>query len=164
MRHAFSAPTFWADYAKLQNLSDHQPLNHKGWATEEELNEFLKAISENRLPNDTESRSQWLNNLATNRAKKFRRRQTILKSNFAPICRPYEEPRVLDRMVVSESLRLACARLTPDEWKLFLKIARGDSYQQIGQSNGSAAAATKTRVSRCRSRIRRLLPQCAEAA
>src|SRR5208283_3453634 len=68
----------WGDYALLQRQADRRRLDAIAWAAEEQAEEFLDRLAANNLPTDPSCRKAWLDNLATNRAKKHRRRVAIL--------------------------------------------------------------------------------------
>jgi DNA-directed RNA polymerase specialized sigma24 family protein len=142
----------WGEYARLQQHADRRKLDVKAWAAEEQADAFLDAIANNTLEPDAEVRELWLINLATNRAKKHRRRAAILHGyvHFRPNS---ELPKGHDSVVLKETLARVQKSTTNDEWIALLALAVGDSYEALAAAQGCSKSALKTRISRCRKRL-----------
>ena len=153
MHDSLSAPSCWDDYASIQQRRDRQPVDHRVWATEEQLDEFIDAVCGNRLPQKSELRSQWLDNLATNRAKKHRRRQSLLRNDYSFVCGRSQSSDPFEEVVRNESIARIRANTTAAEWRILWALACGDSYAAVGTRERLTVAALKSKVSRCRSRV-----------
>jgi hypothetical protein len=142
----------WDDYAKLQQRADRRKLDSKAWATDEQAEEFLNALARNSLKPDAKACEVWLQNLATNRAKKHRRRQALL--HLYQHVRPSWEPsRAHDRAAQEEFLERVRTSTTPQEWSALWALARGEDYEAVAAAEGCTVAALKSKVSRCRQRL-----------
>ena len=75
-----SAFTPWDDYAALQtNAERRRRIDHKSWASDEQMDSFLDLLSIRGGLDSIHSTVKRLNNLVTNRAKKYLRRNQLLR-------------------------------------------------------------------------------------
>jgi DNA-directed RNA polymerase specialized sigma24 family protein len=149
-----SSSSHWDDYLTLQQRLDCQRVDHRAWATEEQLNEFLDAAAGNQLPQSPESRSKWLDNLATNRRKKHRRRLTLLRDDIAFVYGGPQPDDPFDLAARNDCVSQMRSQTTTDEWRILWARACGDSYEEIALREQLSVAALKSKISRCRKRLR----------
>jgi hypothetical protein len=142
----------WADYAYLQQQSDPRKLDAKAWTAEEQANEFLDAITTKTLKSASDAREIWLENLATNRAKKHRRRAALLR-NYQRKCPTMVASEAHDSAVQNESVSRVRQHTSDEEWRILWALAMGDAYETVATVNDCTIAALKMRVSRCRKRL-----------
>jgi DNA-binding NarL/FixJ family response regulator len=142
----------WDDYVSLQRQADRRKLDAKAWAAEEQAEEFLDGLAANKLHTDPNLRKTWLDNLGTNRAKKHRRRVSILRRlvYFRP---GFELSKVHESIAKKETLARVQKKATPDEWAVLFALASGGTYQDLADTRGCSEQTMKTRVSRCRKRL-----------
>ncbi len=159
--NAFSALMSWDDYATLQtNAERRRQLNHKSWAFDEQMDSLLDLLSNHDRLASSHSIDQRLNNLVTNRTKKYRRRTQLLCQYYVSRCRPYVECEKLNSLCNGETIRQIRRQVTETEWSVFLYLAAGDDYETIATRQRLTVSALKSRISRCRHRLGR---QCIEA-
>jgi DNA-directed RNA polymerase specialized sigma24 family protein len=147
----------WAAYARLQQQTDRRKLDPKAWAAEEQADAFLDALAGDALKADPAAYEAWLANLATNRAKKHRRRMALLHG--------YQRTRpdsvsckAHDAAVHKESIERVRVSTTSEEWVALMSLASGEEYKSVATTQGCTESALKSRVLRCR---RRVLLACA---
>jgi DNA-directed RNA polymerase specialized sigma24 family protein len=146
----------WDEYAHLQQQADRRKIDAKSWAAEEQANEFLDAIANKTLESAPDARDRWLENLATNRARKHRRRAALLhKYEFKRPTLAFSIAH--DSVVQNEGVWQVQQHTSYEEWRILLALASGDNYATVARAIGCTIAALKARVSRCR---RRLLLAC----
>jgi DNA-directed RNA polymerase specialized sigma24 family protein len=147
----------WSDYTQLQEDADRRKLDPKAWSADEKAEAFLDSLLVNTLRSDPNAREAWLNNLATNRAKKHRRRRALLRnyhrSHSASV--PSTAHSDLERLETKERI---LAATTAEEWYALWAFAMGDDYKAVAAARGCSESALKSRVLRCR---RRLMATCA---
>jgi DNA-directed RNA polymerase specialized sigma24 family protein len=143
----------WGDYARLQAQADRRKLDPKAWAAEEQANQFIDAIANNDLKSNPEARQAWLENLATNRAKKHRRRAALLRLHQH--CWPVAELSVAhDAAVANETVEKIKANTTTEEWWALVALSLGEAYKSLAMVQQCSESTLKTRISRCRKRLR----------
>jgi DNA-directed RNA polymerase specialized sigma24 family protein len=142
----------WDKYPPLQQQADRQKLDAKAWAAEEQANEFLDALACNTPIIDAKAFEVWLENLATNRAKKHRRRAALLHvyQHLRPIS---ESSKAHNAAVLKEDLEIIQKNATKEEWVALQALAAGDDYKSLAVAQGCTVSALKTRISRCRKRL-----------
>lgn len=148
-------PDLWAEYASLQKRADRvTKLSHRAWAIEDQLNEFLDALEKSSLPVDEEARAKQQKNLLINRQNKHRHRLKLLQAQAAttPASSPPEQ--VTDPLIVAELIVRVRTLTTTQEWRILVLLAHAHDYAAIAQKEGISVAALKTRVTRCRQRLR----------
>jgi len=145
----------WAEYASLQERADQiRQLGHTASAIEDQLNKFLDSLAKGSLPVDNEAREKQQKNLLINRQKKHRHRLRLLQQQaaIAPTSLPSEP--IVSRLIIVEMLVQVRALTTVQEWRFLVRLALDQDYATIAQSEGISVAALKTKVSRCRQRLR----------
>lgn len=154
-----SAPDYpWAEYASLQERADQiTKLGHTAWAVEDQLNTFLESLANGSLPVDEEERAKRQKNLLINRQQKHRHRLRLLQEQAAtaPTSSPPEE--ILDKVIEAELLVRVHILTTLQEWRILARLAHDHDYATIAQSEGVSVTALKTKVFRCRQRVRACL-------
>ena len=154
LANCFSAPTAWDDYATLQtNAERRRRIDHKSWASDEQMDSFLDLLSIRDGHESTRPTGKRLNNLVTNRAKKYRRRNQLLCEYCASCCRSHLECAKLDGLCNGETISQVRHRVTAVEWSIFQELAEGDDYATIAARQHLTVSALKSRISRCRCRL-----------
>ena len=149
----------WGEYATLQMRADQiNKLGPTAWAIEDQLNTFLESFAAGSLPIDNEAREKWLNNLVVNRQKKHRNRSRLLKerTTTAQTRSSSSEP-ILHNLIHSQQLAQIRELTTTQEWGVLRSLALDLDYKTIAQNEGVSVATLKTRVCRCRHRLKTLL-------
>lgn len=142
----------WAEYAHLQQQADRRKLDAKAWAAEEQADEFLNAIASDSHSSSATAREAWLTNLATNRAKKHRRRAAFLRVHLHVV--PQWAPsKAHQQAVLNETIGRVRDKTSEDEWSALYALATGEKYKAVADARGCSEAALKTRISRCRKRV-----------
>lgn len=148
----------WDEYDSLQKRArSNKHIGPLAWAIEDQLNTFLKSLSDACLPADFETRSKQLNNLAINRQKKHRHRSSLLESYAATQTEVSAGKLILDELIQAEQLARVRSLISLQEWRILRKLARDDDYKTVAREEGISLPALKTRVSRCRCRLREYL-------
>lgn len=145
----------WDEYASLQERADRvSKLSHTAWAIEAQLNKFLTSLSDGSLPVDGEAREKKQQNLLINEQKKDRHRLMLLQREAAtaPTFSPSEP--ILRHLIIVELLVQVRASTTEQEWRVLVLLALDYDYATIARSAGISVTALKTKVSRCRQRLR----------
>jgi hypothetical protein len=144
--------SLWQEYLLLQKRADRSKIDSQTWAYEEQATEFLNRLGSGTLPTETGRRSSGIRNLAINRRRKYANRQVLL-SKQAPLLYP---PTQDVETTVLLRLNLASLKefMTPDEWRVFERIAIGEDYRVIAVAEHRTIPALKSLVSRCRTRLR----------
>jgi hypothetical protein len=145
----------WVDFASLQDrLRGIERVDHKTWALEDQADAFLDSMTKGSLPTESESRAQWLDNLKVNRRKKHQKRLRLLEQHFAAIHTDSPATVVLDGVIQTEQLHRVRALTTPQEWGVLWDLANECDYQALASREHISVVALKTRVCRCRDRLR----------
>jgi len=146
----------WAEYASLQKRADQiNKLGPTAWAIEDQLNTFLESFAAGSLPLDNEAREKRLNNLVINRQKKHRNRARLLKERSATAQTQSSSPEpILNNLIRAEQLTRIRALTTTREWGVLRSLALDLDYKTIAQNEGVSVATLKTKVCRCRHRLR----------
>lgn len=146
---------FWAEYASLQERVDRiRKVGHIAWAIEDQLNDFLESLGENSPSVDDKEREKKQKNFLINRQKKHSHRSRLLQEQAAitPTSLPPES--IIKKVIEAELLFKIHSLATKQERRILKCLARGDDYATIAQSEGMSIIALKTKVSRCRQRVR----------
>ena len=156
LANGFSAITVWDDYATLQtNAERRRRIDHKSWASDEQMDSFLDLLSIRDGLDPSHPTGKRLNNLVTNRAKKYRRRNQLLCEYCVSCCRSHVKCAKLDSLCNGETFSQVRHRVTEVEWSTFQELAEGDDYATIAARQHLTVSALKSRISRCRYRLGR---------
>lgn len=148
----------WDEYGLLQKRADKvTTLAHSSWASEDQLNTFLDSLPNGELPADIDTRQRQLNNLKVNRQKKHLHRFRLLESFAAVQAQASGEKTAFDEVLQAEQLLRVRSLTDSVEWWVLWKLAREEGYERVASEQGISVAALKTRVSRCRCRLRERL-------
>jgi hypothetical protein len=148
----------WDEYDSLQKRADQVTnVAHSSWAIEDQLNTFLDSLSKGCLPADVNIRQKQLNNLKVNRQKKHLHRFRLLESFAAVQAEASGEKTAFDKVLQAEQLVRVRSLTDSLEWSVLWGLARDDGYQRLAVEQRISVAALKTRVSRCRCRLRERL-------
>ena len=149
----------WCDYAFLQDRSRRLTVvNHAAWALEDQLDQFLDSLSKGVIPAEHEARDKWLTNLETNRAKKYRHRSALLRGRAAFMeIEARVSPSPVEAISVTEQLAIVQANTASQEWRILSNLAADDDYATVARAEGFTVPALKSKVYRCRARLRLLL-------
>jgi DNA-directed RNA polymerase specialized sigma24 family protein len=145
----------WVEYASFQERAGQiQRLSLAAWAIEDLLNEFLDSFSEGSLPVDREAREKRQKNLLINRQKKHSHRLKLVQEQAvtAPSYSPSEP--IIHPLIIAELLIHVRASTTEQEWRILVLLAFDYDYATVAQNEGMSVTALKTKVSRCRQRLR----------
>jgi hypothetical protein len=152
---SISAPPSWDDFAALQNsAANRRQLDHKAWALEEQLDSFAELLSDSPSNEASAGKAKPVLNLVANRSKKFRRRDQLLRDSYQHICRKSCECRTIELLSRRESITEIRLRLSEDELRIFEDLADGADYLSIAGRHRMTQSALKSRISRCRQRVR----------
>lgn len=144
----------WTDYASLQEqIRRRAVVNHKSWALEDKAEAFLVAVGKRSVPTEVERRDKWLNNLETNRQKKYRNRSEILERHAPELSVSVAVRTELDRLIQVERLIQIRNSTTAQEFRILCRRAADDAYDAIALDEKLSVAAIKTKVYRCRQRL-----------
>jgi hypothetical protein len=147
----------WDEYGSLQKRADQvTTLAHSSWAIEDQLNTFLDSLSKGGLSADVDTRQRKLNNLKVNRQKKHLHRFRLLES-FAATHAAAGVKTAFDQVFQAEQLARIRTLTNSVEWGLLVKLARDEAYESLAIDQRMGVSALKTRVSRCRCRLRQSL-------
>lgn len=148
----------WDEYDALQKRArSNSHVGPVAWAIEDQLNTFLNLLSDASLPADSEARSKQFTNLAINRQKKHRHRANLLEFFAATQTEVSAEKLILDKLIQAEQLARVRSLISLQEWRILSKLAHDDDYKTVARDEGITLPALKTRVSRCRCRLREYL-------
>jgi hypothetical protein len=145
----------WAEYASLQERADRvRKLSPTALAIEDQLNNFLESLDEGFLPVNDEAFEKRQKNLLINRRKKHSYRARLLQEQAAitPTFSPSEP--IIGKLIQAELLFQVRTSTTKQEWRILVRLALDHDYATIAQSEGISVIALKTKVSRCRQRVR----------
>lgn len=145
----------WTEYASLQERAAQiRKLSHATWAVDDLLNNFLESLNKVSLPVDDEAREKRQKNFLINRRNKHSHRSKLLQEQAAitPSFLPSEP--IIGKLIQAELLFRVRALTTEQEWRILVRLARGDDYATIARSEGISVSALKTKVSRCRQRVK----------
>ena len=149
-----SQDDLWKEYALLQDRIDRaQVVNHRTFAMEDQLNVFLDSLEKGVLLSDPNSRRTRIENLYTNRSQKYRHRYKLL-GLWAPNQPQFTSKSPIDELIREEQLARACSMSTPQDWRILCRLADEDDYAIIAKEEGLRLGTLKSRVSRCRNRIK----------
>lgn len=153
----------WSDFLKFerQQASKYSVSNH-AWGADDALASYLDAMAEGQLASNSEARLRTLRNRATNRAKIHARRRDIDRKlhNSSKDPKRREVRRQCDPMIiaaVSDEVQAVRSICRPDEWTWLWALANGDTCETLAASAKMSVSTFKSKVSRCRSRVRALL-------
>lgn len=138
---------FWDEYARVQRQVE------MGTARDEQLDALLKRHSDGH-PFDLYDCRRRLKNLDRNVGRKFRDRLVLLERNAFWITRPSTVPPVM-ASALAES-RAAVRLAAGDDWDILRETADGD-YSTIAQKMDLPVGTLKSRISRCRAKLRGVL-------
>jgi hypothetical protein len=145
----------WDEYGSLQKRAERIiTVAHNAWAIEDQLNTFLASLINNSLPKEAERRRKQSTNLAINRQRKHLYRFRLLESYAATQSEASVDKTSFDQVLQAEQLSTVRFVTTPDEWRVLWRLAREEDYKTIAEEEGVSIPALKTRVSRCRCRLR----------
>ena len=65
------------------------------------------------------------------------------------------EGETIDRLYVRKAVARVRSLATHQEWRILWHLANGESYEGMARAEGLSVSALKTKVSRCRSRLKR---------
>jgi hypothetical protein len=144
----------WAEYEALQSRASRvRKINSYAWALEDQLNCVLNS---DELSADPESRSISLKNLLLNRIKKHTRRNRLLEEQYhqalAADC--FSEDSVIQVLDSEKVVAKVRAAVSDAEWKILGDLAQGDSYDEVAQREQVGIGALKSKVCRCRQRLK----------
>lgn len=146
----FGTSQAWDEYVALQSVAERsRRLDHKSWALDEQMDSLIC----NSVAEVSDQSVKRLHNLATNRAKKFRRRVQLLREEYFPACRLFDECDVLGCMCHQETIAQIREKTTQSELAVFQALADGDDYATIAAQSQLTMPALKSRISRCRARL-----------
>jgi hypothetical protein len=153
---SFSAPLSWDDFAAQQNAAaNRRRLDHTAWAMEEQLDSFVELLQSTPSNEVMHRRSKSILNLISNRTKKHRRRDEILRASYQHICRKSYNCNSIELLICRERLNAIRFKLSEDELRIFDDLAEGDDYVTIAARYRLTQSALKSRISRCRERVRK---------
>lgn len=145
----------WDEYRSLQQRAERTTtISHSAWAIEDQLNAFLDSLKNNGLPKEADRRRKQFTNLAINRRSKHLYRFRLLQSYRATQSEASGDKTSFDRALQAEQLAVVRSKTTSDEWRILLSLAHENDYKTVAQENGLSVIVLKTRVSRCRCRLR----------
>lgn len=145
----------WAKYDSLQKYASQvRKVDPKAWAIEEQLNDFLAKLEKGSLPVDDEVSERRLKNLLINRQKKHRHRSRLLQEHTAISLTFSPSESIIRKVIETELLVRVRTSTTAQEWRILVRLARGDDYGTVARSEGMSVVALKTKISRCRRRVR----------
>jgi DNA-directed RNA polymerase specialized sigma24 family protein len=149
--------TLWDEYDSLQKRVEQiTTIGHITWAVEDQLNTFLDSIANNCLAADVSTRQKQLNNLKVNRQKKHLHRLRLLES-FSATQAVAEKANAFDRVLQAEQVARVRSLTNAVEFGLLWRLARDETYEDLAAENGVTVGTLKTRMSRCRCRLRQRL-------
>lgn len=144
----------WAKVEALQNrLRNRTKIDHKAFALDEQIDEFLEALGNGELP-DEPDQENWLTNLETNRQRKYRHRSQLLSNHAAEFEISISTRTQLDLAIENERVRLIETLTTRREFSILYRLASGEEYRAIAVTEAVTVAALKTMICRCRQRLR----------
>jgi hypothetical protein len=144
-------PSAWEEFARLQRLACRSHLDNNGWTVEEQLDEFLEKYPQDPTPFDLHDCRRWLKNLASNRARKLRKRAKALRREAPWLVRP-AAPDPFEEAASKDQLTRVKEQVSADEWRMLRGVAAAD-YATVARNLGLVVGTLKARVSRCRLRL-----------
>ncbi len=152
-------PQLWQEYAALQQKARRvKKLDSYAWALEEQLCHFLDSIG-GGLPADSEARSKSLHNFLLNRAKKHSRRARLLEERYrVSVLEPPAEDIAVHRLRLRETIAIVRATTSGTEWRILSSLAYGKDYRTLAERERISISALKSKVCRCRHRLRAVAP------
>jgi DNA-directed RNA polymerase specialized sigma24 family protein len=135
---------FWDAYARLQEkLASRDVADDYAWGLEATLN---------RLLNDPAASVADVERILGSETRKDRYRAALRRKYLgATPCQPSPD------RTVTASLALAALQIhLAAEWELLRAVALGYTYEEIAAHHGTSAGALRVRVTRARTRARRL--------
>jgi len=148
----------WEEYGELQSRVDHVfNLAHSSWAVEDQLNSFLDSLANGTLSADADTRQRKLHNLKVNRQKKHLYRLRLVEAYAATQAAALSGTTAVDHVFQAEQMARVRSLTTLLEWRVLWRLARDEGYERIALDESINVSALKTRVSRCRCRLRACL-------
>jgi hypothetical protein len=152
---ANAAPISWDAYAELQETAEKiQRLDHHSWGLDEQMEELLNQFVGGESTQSGLRSMNRVENLAANRAKKHRHRAKLLRTVFLKSVRGETPCDKFDALSNEESLNQVRRQVNNRQWEIFERLAAGDDYATIALEQRLTVSALKSRIARCRSRIR----------
>ena len=145
----------WEEYNSLQQRADRiTTVAHSSWAIEDQLNTFLASLSKGDLSTDSDARQRQLINLKVNRQKKHVYRFRLLERFAATQSEASAGKTALDEIIQAEQLARVRSLTSSLEWSILARLASDEGYESLASEHEISVSALKTRVSRCRCRLR----------
>jgi hypothetical protein len=174
MLHAKSVSAFWDKFRSIQNQADLRRVDHQAWAIDEVVSEYLERLdaTDPDLKPLTDEEIEQLPGAfrlrVWNKKKKHRRRRRIVLTRLPretgrPVVDVPDPSKFvidharndlgddLDRKSAAAAVR---ASVTEQEWKLLWARANDRSFEELSIEWGEAVGTLKSRVARCRRRLR----------
>ena len=146
----------WDDFAVLQNsAANRRQLDHKAWALEEQLDSFVELLKDSPSNEASAGTAKSILNLVVNRRKKYRRRDQLLRDSYQYFCRKSYECKTLELLSCREIVDGIRLQLSECELQLFEDLAAGHDYVTIADRYVMTPTALKSRIARCRERLRK---------
>lgn len=146
----------WEEYGALQRKANRAKLDSYAWGIDDQLQHFLDSI-EGRLPAFPEARTKVLLNFVLNRTKKHSRRCRMLETYCPITIRLDPEHEVVERLQLVRALSRVRSLTSRQEWKILFRLANGEDYEAIANTEKMKISTLKSKVCRWRARLARLV-------
>jgi uncharacterized protein YerC len=146
----------WEEYGALQRKANRAKLDSYAWGIDDQLQHFLDSI-EQRLPALPEVRAKVLHNLVLNRTKKHSRRCRMLETYSAGTIELNPEREAVERLDLVRTISRVRTFTCSQEWKILFRLANGEDYEAIADTEKMNTSTLKSRVRRWRARLARLV-------
>jgi DNA-directed RNA polymerase specialized sigma24 family protein len=153
----------WDEFARLQrkaappNNNTHPVLLADDLVSEDRLDAFLTRYMDEEQPFELHDCRRWLKNLSRNRARKWRERDALLRREGHRLSAPTGET-PLAGMLREEERTMVRSNVTASDWELIVATLDGD-YAGAAEQACLPVGTVKSRVSRCKRRLRETLSQ-----
>ncbi len=161
-----SAPTLWDKFQQIQGFADSRRINHLAWAIDEVAEEILDRLA--KPLTDPQHVTNDFREMVWNRKKKHQRRKEFLLTRYSneSVRRTMDMPEPSKSSIdnsrnesavginTKEMLEAVKSQVTTQEWELLCHLANEVPFEKLSSVWGEPAGTLKSRVSRCRQRVR----------
>jgi hypothetical protein len=146
----------WMAFSRLQHFLNSLSIDATIWGRDEAGTDLVTDLANDDLsPAEVNRRFR---GIALNRARKHRNRAQLY-GDHAARCRgeAYHEDNQATDAAARELLQLVRRAVSIEEWNVLWRLAEGSSYEELAGVAGTSEVSLRTRVSRVRERVRKMV-------
>lgn len=160
---SFSALSFWNKFQEVNRFTDPRRIDDQAWAIDEVTERYLDRLADKSLTEVEDLTKQFWKEV-WNKKKKYRRRRQFLLTRFPnesrnvdmpePSKSAIDESRYHAGLHTAELLEFVKSRVNDREWDLLVRSANEIPLDELSAEWGVPVGTLKSRLSRCRQRLR----------